>query len=65
MVKDRKAAVSWSSVKVGLRDFDRAALIGLVQDLYAVSKENQAFLHARLNLGGDPLKPYNTAEPKD
>ena len=58
MVKDRKAAVSWSSVKVGLRDFDRAALIGLVQDLYAVSKENQAFLHARLNLGGDPLKPY-------
>jgi len=24
----------------------------------AVSKDNQAFLHARLNLGGDPLKPY-------
>ena len=58
MVKDRKAAVSWSSVKVGLRDFDRTALLGLIQDLYAVSKDNQAFLHARLNLGGDPLEPY-------
>ena len=58
MVKERKEAVSWSSVKAGLRGFDRTALIGLVQDLYAVSKDNQAFLHARLNLGGDPLKPY-------
>ena len=34
------------------------ALLGLIQDLYAASKDNQAFLHARLNLGGDPLKPY-------
>src|SRR5271166_3208609 len=58
MVKDRKAAVSWISIKVGLRGFDRTALLGLIQDLYAVSKDNQAFLHARLNLGGDPLKPY-------
>ena len=58
MVKDRKAAVSWSSVKAGLRGIDRTALLGLIQDLYAVSKDNQAFLHARFNLGGDPLKPY-------
>jgi hypothetical protein len=29
-----------------------------VQDLYAVSKDNQAFLHARLGLGPDQLKPY-------
>ncbi len=58
MVKARKAAVGWSSVKAGLRGFDRTALLGLVQDLYAVSKDNQAFLHARLNLGGDPLNPY-------
>ena len=58
MVRDRKAAVSWSSVKAGLRGFDRTALLGLIQDLYAASKDNQAFLHARLNLGGDPLKPY-------
>lgn len=58
MVKDRKAAVSWSSVKAGLRGFDRTALLGLIQDLYAASKDNKAFLHARLDLGGDPLKPY-------
>ena len=60
MVMDRKTAVSWIGVKTGLRGFDRTALLGLIQDLYAASKDNQAFLHARLNLGGDPLKPYKT-----
>jgi hypothetical protein len=30
MVEDRKA-VSWSSVKASLRDFDRTALLGLIQ----------------------------------
>lgn len=29
-----------------------------MQDLYAASKDNQAFLHARLLLGGDVLTPY-------
>jgi hypothetical protein len=53
-----KTAASWSTVKATLRDFDRTALLGLLQDLYAASKDNQAFLHARLNLGGDPLAPY-------
>ena len=48
----------WSSVKAQLADMDRAALISLVQDLYAANKDNQAFLHARLALGGDVLKPY-------
>jgi hypothetical protein len=52
-----KTAASWSSVKAGLREFDRTALFGLLQDLYDASKENQAFLHARLNLG-NPLVPY-------
>lgn len=33
-------------------------LIGLVQVLYAASKDNQIFLHARLALGGDVMKPY-------
>lgn len=54
----KKNVPSWSDVKVGLTDFDRAGLIGLVQDLYAASKDNQAFLHARLGIGEDPLKPY-------
>ena len=49
---------SWSDVKSKLVDFDRAGLLGLVQDLYAASKDNQAFLHARFALGDDVLKPY-------
>ena len=58
MVREKNTAASWSSVKSGLSGFDRTALLGLIQDLYGSSKDNQAFLHARLNLGGDPLKPY-------
>lgn len=54
----RKATPNWSDVKAKLTDFDRAGLIGLVQDLYAASKDNQAFLHARFALGDDVLKPY-------
>ncbi|HMM77122.1 MAG TPA: hypothetical protein PJ986_15530 [Gammaproteobacteria bacterium] len=41
-----------------LADFDRTELIALVHDLYAASKDNQAFLHARFGLGEDVLKPY-------
>jgi hypothetical protein len=63
---------TWSDVKARLADFDRAGLIGLVQDFYAASKDNQAFLHARFGLGDDPLKPYkatikqwiNPADPR-
>lgn len=54
----KKKNPTWSDVKGGLSSFDRADLQGLVQDLYAASKDNQAFLHARLNLGQDQLKPY-------
>ena len=42
-----RKAPSWSDVRDKLPDFDRPGLIGLVQDLYAASKENQAFLHSR------------------
>ena len=56
--KPKKAAPSWSDVKARLAEFDRAALLGLVQDLYAASKDNQAFLHARFGLGGDVLDIY-------
>ena len=54
----RKTAPSWSDAKAKLAAFDRAGLLGLVQALYAASKDNQAFLHARLHLGDDVLKPY-------
>ena len=48
----------WSDVKLVLADIDRAGLTGLLQDLYAASKDNQAFLHTRFALGDDVLKPY-------
>lgn len=54
----KKNTPSWSDVKTKLVDFDRAGLLGLLQDLYAANKDNQAFLHARLSLGDDVLKPY-------
>lgn len=49
---------SWSKVKTRLAGFDRAGLIGLIQDLYAANRDNQNFLHARFDLGPDVLKPY-------
>jgi len=57
----KKASPSWTDVKARLAEYDRAGLLGLVQDLYAGSKDNQAFLHARLQLGEDVLEPYKTA----
>jgi hypothetical protein len=59
--KPTRATPSWSDVKTKLADFDRAGLLGLVQDLYAASKENQVFLHARFALGDDVLKPYKVS----
>ena len=56
----KKNTPNWSDVKTKLVDFDRAGLLGLLQDLYAANKDNQIFLHARLNLGDDVLKPYKT-----
>jgi len=57
-MKTQATKPTWTDVKARLTDFDRAGLIGLVQDLYTASKDNQAFLHARFALGGDVLKPY-------
>lgn len=54
----KKTTPTWSDAKTRLADFDRAGLLGLVQDLYAASKDHQSFLRTRLNLGGDVLKPY-------
>jgi hypothetical protein len=52
---------TWFDVKGKLADFDSPGLIGLVQDLYVASKENQAFLHSRFGLGDDLLKPYKAS----
>ena len=58
MVRSKNASPTWSDVRTALLYFDRAGLRGLVQDLYAASKDNQAFLHARLGLGHDQLQPF-------
>jgi len=54
----RKKKPTWSDLKRQLVDLDRRALLGLIQDLYTASKNNQAFLHARFALGEDALNPY-------
>lgn len=59
--KPKTTAPTWGDVKKRLAEFDRADLLGLVQDLYGSSKDNQAFLHARFGLGGDVLAPYKAA----
>jgi hypothetical protein len=61
VANEKSASPTWIDVKAALQNFDRAGLLGLLQDLHARSKDNQAFLHARLSLGDDQLKPYKTA----
>jgi hypothetical protein len=56
--RQSKSQPTWVDVKAKLASFDRAALLSLVQSLYAARKENQAFLHARFGLGEDVLAPY-------
>ena len=58
MAKEKRASPSWANVKSALLGSDRVGLLGLVHDLYTASRDNQAFLHARLGLGEDQLKPY-------
>jgi hypothetical protein len=53
-----KSEPTWTDVKAKLADFDRAALLCLIQSLYAAHKDNQRFLHARFGLGEDVLEPY-------
>lgn len=45
----KQSTPRWSDVKTKLGDFDRAGLIGLVQDLYAASKDNQDRCHHHRN----------------
>jgi hypothetical protein len=52
-----KSQPTWTDVKAKLADFDRAALLGLIQSLYAAHKDNQMFLHTRFGLVEDVLEP--------
>src|SRR5438034_11318274 len=53
-----KSQPTWTDVKAKLADFDRPALLGLIQSLYAAHKDDQTFLHARFGLAEDVLEPY-------
>jgi hypothetical protein len=53
-----KSKPTWADVKTNLVSFDRVALLGVLQDLYAADEANRAFLHTRFCLGEDPLQPY-------
>jgi len=48
----------WTDVKAAMARLENKQLIKLVSDLYYLSKENQAFLHARFVVGADTLAPY-------
>jgi hypothetical protein len=61
VVRSKNASPTWNDVKTKLMEFDRMGLRGLVQDLYNASKDNQAFLHARLGLGHDQLQPFKAS----
>ena len=61
VARSKNASPTWSDVRAALLHFDRAGLRGLVHDLYAASKDNQAFLHARLALGHDQLQPFKAS----
>ncbi len=53
-----KSQPTWTDVKAKLEDLDRAGVLGLIQDLYAMHKDNRTFLHARFRLGEDVLESY-------
>lgn len=56
--RNSKSQPTWTNVKTKLADFDRAALLGLIQSLYSAHKDNQTFLHACFGLGEYVLEPY-------
>lgn len=58
MKNGKIAGASWSDVKAKITKLDARQLVNLVADLYRLSKENQAFLHARLAVVEDPLEFY-------
>jgi hypothetical protein len=58
MVNRKTSGQTWSRVKEAMATMDAGQLISLVSDLYRLSKENRAFLHARFGVGDDTLGPY-------
>jgi len=48
----------WSDVKHTIAGFYRPGLMGIIGDLYRLSRANRDFLHARFSIGANPQKPY-------
>lgn len=57
MAKRKAKDQRWSDVKAAINKMDGKQLLGLVSDLYRLSRENQSFLHARFGIGS-ALEPY-------
>ncbi|MCX5854811.1 MAG: hypothetical protein NTZ24_09670 [Deltaproteobacteria bacterium] len=58
MKSKKKQTPSWSDVKTALARLDQQGLLGLISDMYHLSKDNKDFLHARFSIGDDALAPY-------
>jgi hypothetical protein len=56
--RQSKSQPKWTDIKAKLTSFDRAGLLGLVQDLYGAHPDNRTFLHTRFGLGANVLEPY-------
>lgn len=60
MVQDKNTEkISWKNIRTIVSGHSKPALIGLVQELYSLSAENQNYIHAKFELG-DSLKHYKT-----
>lgn len=56
--KRKTSGPTWSEVKGEVAKLEAKGLVQLVADLYRLSSDNKAFLHARFGVGPDPLGPY-------
>jgi len=54
----KKKNPTWNDLKRAIGGLGRDALLTVLHDLYAASKDNRTFLHARFSLGDDVLEPY-------
>ena len=58
MKKFNEKSATWSNLRCSLDDLDRPALLDLIKDLYTVSVDNQAYIHARFFPGEEGLELY-------
>lgn len=49
---------TWNDVKRAISDIDYKEQVKLIRDLYRLSNTNKDFMHARFEIGDDPLSPY-------